>query len=133
MDPMGAQVGQFEDHPRAAAGVQEWERTYATFLHLTLLAVHAFVPVVPALAMWLIKRERSPFIDDHGREAVNFQISLVIYALAGVVAGFLTCGVGWWVILPATYILGIVGMIRGAMDAHRGLFYRYPMCLRFVE
>lgn len=130
MDPTGAHV--VEDHPRAAAGVQEWERTYATFLHLSLLTVHALMPVVPALAMWLIKRDRSQYIDDHGREAVNFQISLVLYALVATLVGFLTCGVGWWVLYPATYILGIVGMIRAAKDANRGLFHRYPMCLRLV-
>lgn len=128
MDPIGAQV--VEDHPRAAAGVQEWERTYATFLHLSLLTVHALMPVVPALAMWLIKRERSPYIDDHGREAVNFQISIVIYFLVAAGIGAITCS--WWILVPLVYILGIVGMIRAAMDAHRGLFHRYPMCLRFV-
>lgn len=131
MDPIGAQIGQVEDHPRAAAGVQEWERTYATFLHLSLLTVHALMPVVPALAMWLIKRERSAFIDDHGREAVNFQISIVIYFLVAAGIGAITCS--WWILVPLVYILGIVGMIRAAMDAHRGLYHRYPMCLRYVK
>src|SRR4051794_36799845 len=74
----------------------QWERTYAMFNHLTLLVVHFFpVPVIPALIMWLIKRDRSPYIDDHGREAINFQLSLVLYALVVVpIAAIITCGIG---------------------------------------
>src|SRR5438874_10498659 len=74
---------------------QEWERLYALFNHLSLLTFHVMLPVVPALVMWLIKRDRSPFVDDHGREAVNFQISLVLYALVVIpVTGLVTCGLG---------------------------------------
>lgn len=111
---------------------QEWERTYAMFIHLTLLAVHLIpVPVVPALIMWLIKRDQSPFIDDHGKEAVNFQISLVLYSLVGFPLMFV-CGIGIavWV---AAYILGIVGLILAAIASNKGQFYRYPVCLRFVK
>lgn len=110
---------------------QEWERTYAMFTHLSLLTVHALIPVVPALVMWLIKRDSSPFVDDHGREAVNFQISLVIYALIG---GLLiaACGIGFLVI-GAAYILGIVGMILASIAANKGEYYRYPACIRFLH
>lgn len=108
-----------------------WERTYAMFMHLTLALVHAFpVPVVPALVLWLIKRHESPFIDDHGREALNFQISLLIYALCLVPIGLLTCGVGVILFLPL-YALGIVGLVLGAVAAHRGEYFRYPMTCRF--
>lgn len=115
-----------------APPTQEWERTYAMFIHLTLLAVHILpLPVIAALVMWLIKREESPFIDDHGKEAVNFQISLVLYALVGFPLMFL-CGIGIavWV---GVYILGIVGLILAAIAANKGKFFRYPVCLRFVK
>jgi uncharacterized Tic20 family protein len=112
----------------------EWERTYAMFTHLALLAVHFFpVPVIPSLVMWLIKRDRSPYIDDHGREAVNFQLSLVIYALLIVpLAGLITCGVGFVLWIPV-YALGIVGMILAAIAANKGQFYRYPATIRFLH
>lgn len=126
-------------HPGAAEGkgrivdghAQEWERTYALFTHLTLLTVHVLFPVVPALVMWLIKRDRSPFVDDHGREAVNFQISLVLYFLLGML---LTpaCGVGV-VVIGAAYVLGVVGMILAALAASRAEYYRYPVCIRFLR
>lgn len=110
---------------------QEWERTYALFIHLSLLAFHVAMPVIPALVMWLIKRDRSPFIDDHGREAINFQISLVIYYFVGG-ALLVACGIGF-VMLAATYVLGLVGMIMAAVAANRGQYFRYPATIRFLH
>lgn len=115
--------------PRA----EEWERTYAMFNHLSLLTLHVLMPVIPALVMWLIKRDRSPFVDDHGREAVNFQLSLVIYALVIVpVAGLITCGVGFVLWIPV-YVIGMVGMVLGAIAANKGQYYRYPATIRFLH
>jgi uncharacterized Tic20 family protein len=119
------------DHPLADPQVTEWERTYATFQHLTLLTIHALMPVIPALIMWLIKRERSPFVDDHGKESINFQISLVIYFLVGL-ATVPLCGMGG-VLIGCTYVLGIVGMILAAIAANKGRYYRYPACIRLLH
>lgn len=112
----------------------EWERTYSMFTHLTLLAVHFLpLPVIAPLIMWLIKRDQSPFVDDHGREAINFQISLLIYALVVVpLAAILTCGIGA-ILWLGVWALGIVGMILAAVAAHRGQYYRYPATIRFLH
>ena len=141
MDPQGAQV--VVEHPRAATGVEEWERTYAMWIHIGSLVACAlavasagigfWAPPLLAMGMWLGKRERSPFIDDHGREVLNFSISLVLYCGIAFVLGFITCSVGWIVLGPVIAILTFVGYISGAKHAARGDFYRYPMCLRFVS
>ena len=118
-------------HPLQAPGLAEWERTYSMFEHLTLVATHLVpVPVIPALVMWLIKKDESAFVKDHGREAINFQLSLLLYALAGWPLTFL-CGIGVlvWV---AAYVLGIVGCILASVAANKGRYYRYPMCIRFI-
>jgi uncharacterized Tic20 family protein len=112
------------------AHATEGERTYAMFTHLALIAIHFGVPLIPTLVMWLIRREKSPFIDDHGREAMNFQISLFIYAIGCFVLGLITCGVGMVLWIPL-YVLGIGGMILAAMAANKGEYYRYPMTIRF--
>lgn len=117
--------------PLSEPACQEWERTYSLFTHLTLLTVHLLIPVIPALVMWLIKRDQSTFVDDHGKEAVNFQLSLLLYTAATFLVGFLTCGVGW-VLWPLIYILGIVGMILAAVAASKSQYYRYPMSIRFL-
>lgn len=88
------------------------------------------MPVVPALVMWLIKRHESPFIDDHGKEAVNFQISLLIYSvIGGLLVPFCFVGVP---VLIATYVLGIAGMIMAALAANRGEYFRYPATIRLI-
>ncbi|MEM9373419.1 MAG: DUF4870 domain-containing protein [Planctomycetota bacterium] len=122
-------------------GVKDDEKTWAMFAHLGLLghiAVWIFGIGIP-LAIWLSKRADSDFIDDHGREAVNFQITLIIYAIGlpilAALIGVLTCGVGLVLMIPAIilpYVLGIIGMIQAATAANRGEFYRYPMTFRFL-
>lgn len=126
-EPPAPGVGHDPLHDPQAA---EWERTYSLFMHLTLLAVHVFIPVVPALIMWLIKRDQSPFVDDHGKEALNFQISLVIYGAAAAILSAFCIGVP---LLIAVYVLAIVGMILAASAAQKGRYYRYPACLRLVK
>jgi uncharacterized Tic20 family protein len=80
--------------------------------------------------MWLIKRDRSPFVDDHGKESVNFQLSLCLYY--GI--GFATTGICVGVpIIVGTYVLGTVGMIMAAIAAYKGRFYRYPACIRVIH
>lgn len=113
------------------------ERTYALFLHLSLLG-HLVAPVIVIAApiiMWAIKKDESPFLDDHGREAINFQISLIIWSVIfGVVSvplGFITCGVGFAVAFVPT-VLGLIGMIQASVAGNRGEFYRYPMSFRFL-
>lgn len=120
------------DHPLNAPGVQEWERTYSMFLHLSLLLSHfAIPPVIAALVLWLMKREQSQFVDDHGKEAINFQLSMLCYAGAATVVGFLTCSVGWLFFIPI-YALGLIGLILGAIAANKGRYFRYPACIRFI-
>jgi len=112
------------------ADAPDSERTYALAMHLSLLAIHVIgLPIVIPVILWLIRRHDSPFLDDHGKEAVNFQISLVLYAIA--FGALSLCGVGI-PFLIGVYVLGIVGCIMGAVAAHKGEFFRYPMCLRLL-
>ena len=86
--------------------------------------------VVP-LVMWLIKKDDSPFVDDHGRETLNFHISLYLYAGAALALSLMTCGIAA-IVVPGLYILGIVGMIAASKAARRGEYYRYHMTMRFL-
>ncbi len=106
------------------------ERTYATFMHLSVFAVNfTGIIILVALVMWLIKRKQSRFLDDHGKEAVNFQISLLIYSLISGLLVFVLVGIP---MLVAVYLLGMVGSVLAAIAANRGEFYRYPMTIRLV-
>jgi hypothetical protein len=109
------------------------QRTYVLIMHLTLIATQILplALVIAPLIMWQIKKDESRFIDDHGREIVNFHISILLYALALTALTFITCGVGAIGFL-ALYALGIVGMIMGAAAANRGEYFRYPATLRLI-
>ena len=101
------------------------------FSHLTAFLLPVFwIPVIPALIMWRMRRHESPFIDDHGREIVNFNLSMVIY---GVVSALLTPTCIGWVFVVALYIIGYIAAIMGAMAAGKGRYFRYPICLRFLH
>jgi len=107
------------------------ERTYAIFCHLSLLAAQ-IIPIVPALVLWLIKRNDSPFIDDHGREALNFQISITIYMIGAGILVIPTLGLSILLVIGVS-IFALVVMIIASIAASRGEYYRYPMCMRFVK
>jgi uncharacterized protein len=101
-------------------------RTMAMLAHL----LGIFTGVVGPLIVWLVKKDEDPFIDDQGKEAVNFQITILIasgvsFALVFVLVGFL--------LLPVVIIYHIIGGIIAAMKANEGIAYRYPMALRLVN
>lgn len=108
------------------------QKTYAMLMHLSLLlaAPAPFLSIVAPVIMWQVKKPGSRFIDDHGREAVNFHLSMLIYMLASALLMFVVIGV---VLLPAVYALGIVGIVLSSIAARHGEYYRYPMCLRFLR
>jgi uncharacterized protein len=136
-----------DDHPPTERIIDpaaaEWERKYASWIHLAGLIggiVAAFssgislpVVLVVVIVMWLSRRDESVFIDDHGREAVNFQISLLLYALILFpIAVVLTCGIGFILIIPIA-ILAIVGTASASSAAKRGEYFRYPATIRLLR
>ena len=77
--------------------------------------------------LWLIRKNESEFNDDHGREMTNALISFFLYHVAAVIT---VIGI---VVLPVLYVIGIVNLIRGAVAAGRGEYFRYPITIRFVS
>lgn len=108
------------------------ELQVCTWIHLTtaLAPFTGVLHLVAAIVLWQVKREGSAYTDDHGREVVNFQISLMIYSVVLGILGFLVIPL---IALAAVWIVAIVSLIRGAVAASRGEIFRYPMCLRFIR
>lgn len=108
-------------------------RMWAMFCHLAALA-GLVVPVVGCivgpLVVWQIKKEEFPFVDKQGKEAVNFQISMLIY---GIVAGLLCFACVGVVLLPAVVIFDFIFMLIAAVKANDGYHYRYPLSIRFIK
>jgi len=110
------------------------EHLWSTFLHLSGLTTLISGPILPIaipLIMWLIKRGDSPFVDDHGKEVINFQISLILwYFISGIMV--FACGIGIFMAIMFC-IISIIMPIIGAIRANRGEYYRYPMTFRFLS
>lgn len=125
-------------------------RTWATVAHLSPLAGLTGIPfanVIGPLVVWLIKRQDHPFVDDQGKEALNFQLSLTLYAVAvGLVLapvlfiGALLPVLPGLVFVPvaivgavALLVFGLVMIVVAALRANEGEAYRYPLTIRFVR
>ena len=108
-------------------------RMWAMICHLSALA-GLVVPVVGCivgpLIVWQIKKEEFTFLDEQGKEAVNFQISMLIY---GIVAGLLCFVCVGFVLAPAVAIFDLIFLLIAAVKANDGHHYRYPLTIRFIK
>jgi len=94
------------------------------------LFFHFLGHILGPLIVWLIKRGDSPEIDAHGKESLNFQISMLIYdAIAAILCIFLI-GIP---ILIALWVLNTVLVTIAAVKAGEGKFYQYPFTIRLIK
>ena len=109
------------------------ETNFAMFTHLAGLLALTSVPgggIIGPLVLWLIKKDTMPFVDDQGKEAINFHITVAIGALVCWGLSFVCIGIP---MLIALLIGAIVFSIIGAVKASNGETYRYPLTLRLLK
>ena len=105
-------------------------RNWALGAHLSaFLGAWLALAFLGPLVVWLVKRDEHPFIAMHAKEALNFNISVLIYAFVGFILMFVLIGIP---ILIAIGIAWFVLTIVGAVKASNGEVYRYPLTIRFV-
>ena len=108
-------------------------RTWCVICHLSALAgfvIPGAGHILGPLIVWLVKRGESAEIDAHGKEALNFQISMLIY---NVVAGILCLLLIGFALLAVLHVLNVVFVIIAALRASEGQMYRYPLTLRLIS
>jgi uncharacterized Tic20 family protein len=115
-------------------------RMWAMICHLAGLG--GLLPIVPVigsiigpLIIWQIKKEEDSFIDEQGKEAVNFQISMLLYSLIGSIGCLITC-VGAPlipIVVCAVGVFDLVFLLIAAVKANDGNHYRYPVTIRFIK
>ena len=116
-----------------AAFSQRKARRWATICHLAALVGllgNGIGFVLGPLVVWLIMREEDPFVDEQGKEAVNFQITMLIATVVSAVLIFVCIGI---VLLIVVGIMMIVFPIIGAIKANDGEHYRYPLSIRLIK
>ena len=92
--------------------------------------------IIVPLIVWIIKKDEIPEVDRHGKEALNFNISIAIYGLVLGVLTFVTFGIAAFLTIPlmlALAIFHLVCVVLAAIKANNGEEYRYPLCLRLVK
>ena len=104
------------------------DRVLALVAHLA----GPFLPVVVALIVWLTRREQSPFLDQHGKEALNFQLASLVVSTAVGISALFTCGLTG-VLLPPLWLVQLVFAILASVKANEGQPYRYPVSLRLIS
>jgi uncharacterized protein len=115
------------DQPLAA----EAERNWAIAAHLSsFLAAYVALGVLGPLVVMLVAGPRSAFVRRHAVEALNFNISVLIYLGISALLMFVLIG---FPMAIAVGVLYLVTVIRGALAASRGEEYRYPLTIRFVR
>ena len=125
-------------------GLSSDERQWAMFAHLSALiggiltagwagSIGCFIG---PLIIWLAKKDTMPFVDDQGKEALNFNITVGLIFLALAVLSVVTLGIGLIIAIPAWIIVGIAWLIFSiiaGLKANEGVAYRYPLTLRLIK
>ena len=97
---------------------------------LSGIFLHAVGHILGPLVVWLLKRAESAEIDAHGKESINFQLSMLIYNVIAAILCIILIGIPLLILL---YILNIVFVIVASIKASEGTLYRYPMTIRFLN
>ena len=122
-----------DEAAEAILGPSEEARKWGMIVHLSALVGllgNGIGFLLGPLAVWLMKREEDPFIDANGKEAVNFQITMM---LAAVVSAFLIFILVGFLLLAIIGIMAIIFPILAGLKAKEGEVYRYPMTIRFIK
>lgn len=102
------------------------EQGWGVAMHLGGVFLSWLVPLV----LWLVFRERSRMLDDHGKEALNFQITLFIAYVVGGITTFILIG---FLILFLAWLCSVVFSILASIAAYQRRPYRYPLTIRFIK
>jgi uncharacterized protein len=102
------------------------EKMWATLTHVGGIVFHWLAPLIA----YLVLKDRGPFVRWHTRQALNFQLTLLLAYIAGGVLSLVFIGL---FVIAAAFILNIVFGIVAAMAANRGEFYKYPIAIEFVH
>jgi uncharacterized protein len=139
-DPYG-QLPRGGPPPPPTIAVPSEERGWGVAAHLSAF-VGAWVALafLGPLVVWLLGRERHPFVDHHAKEALNFNLSWLLFGVVGgviaVLGAVVTLGLGLIAIVPLAIAFGLAWIILpivAAVKAGNGEGYRYPLTIRFVR
>lgn len=119
--------------PSKAVETNKDAKTFGMLCHLLGLAGLTGIPfsnVLGPFVMWLLKKNDYAFVDDQGKEAMNFQITILIGVLICIPLFFIFVGA---LLLPALIVFDVIMVTVASVKANDGEKYRYPFCIRFIK
>ena len=109
------------------------EQNWAMFCHLSALSgfIIPFGNILGPLIIWLMKKDTMPLVNEHGKEALNFQITVAIAMIISIALMFVLIG---FLLAPIIGIAALVLTIMAAIKISNGqLDYKYPFALRLLK
>ena len=122
-----------ETSPPAAPVASPNTRTWIVLCHASALLglfFHFLGHIFGPLIVWLVKRGESTEIDAHGKESLNFQLSMLIYDAVAAILCLVLIG---FPILILLWVLNTIFVIIASVKASEGQLYRYPFTIRFIN
>jgi len=118
--------------PPAGGSPGAEERQWGMFAHLSALIgiVIPFGNIIAPLVIWQIKKDTMPFVADQGKEAVNFQITILIAVIICFILTFVLIGI---LLLPLVGLYWLIFTIIAGIKANEGVAYRYPATIRLIS
>jgi uncharacterized protein len=125
--------------PEQTSTAEQQNRTWGMLCHLSALAglIIPFGNIIGPLVVWLIKKDQMPIVNEYGKESLNFQITATIVIVGiGIVGAVLSLiGVGL-LLFPIAGLVGLADLvltIYAAVQANKGVAYKYPFALRLIN
>ena len=119
--------------PLTAEELDRKTRSCAALLHLSMLLGYTGVPIlglVAPIVIWQVKKDELPGLDEHGRNATNWIISSIIYA---VISGLLVLVFVGIPMLIGLLVCSLVFPIIAAAKANDGVAWKYPCTIEFLR
>lgn len=108
------------------------ERMWGMFCHLSALAMFIipFGSIIGPLIIWSMKKDELPFVNEQGKNALNFQISMMIYMIISAILIFIVVGI---LLLIALGIFQLIMVIIASIKANNGEHFEYPLSMKFIN
>lgn len=112
--------------------LSESERNWAMFCHLSTFSslIIPFGGIIGPLICWSAKKNESVFVDQNGKAALNFQLSMLLYSIICIPLMFIIIG---FVLFGSLLVIELVCVIIASIKAAQGEDYKYPICIPFIQ
>ncbi len=125
-------VDDLPPHPPPFGELTSEEKTLGMLCHLLAFCgyVVPFGNILGPLIIWLVKKDSSPFVDDQGKESLNFQITVLIAIIICIPLLFICIG---GILMGGIVIAELILVIIASVNAASGTPFRYPLTFRFIK